>query len=45
MTLLTNTWGDVAYCDICDNYTPRTYIEEVNESGCEICWDAYGEIN
>ena len=46
MNTSTSTFAlDVAYCDICDNYTPQTYIVEENESGCEYCWDAYGEIH
>jgi hypothetical protein len=45
MTLLTNTWGKVAYCDICDNYTPQTYVFEENTDACEYCWNAYGEIH
>lgn len=36
---------DVAFCEICDNYTPNSYIEEAGENGCQYCWEAYGEIH
>ena len=36
---------DVAFCQICDNYTPRVYVEEFAQECCEICYDAYGECN
>jgi hypothetical protein len=46
MTSLYNTLAlDVAFCDICSNYTPQVFVVEENESGCEYCWDAYGEIH
>jgi hypothetical protein len=44
MNLLNNI-TDVAFCEICDNYTPQVFVVEENESGCEYCWNAYGEIN
>ena len=43
--LFTRTWGDVAYCDICDNYTEQVYVEEFNEKCCEGCYLEYGECN
>ena len=37
--------GDFAMCEICDNYTPQVYVASEQDSGCEYCWDAYGEIH
>ena len=37
--------GDFAMCEICDNYTPQVYVESEQDSGCEYCWEAYGELN
>jgi hypothetical protein len=37
--------GDFAMCEICDNYTPQVFVVEEKESGCEYCFEAYGEIN
>ena len=36
---------DVAMCEICDNYTPRVYVEDFKQECCEICFEAYGECN
>ena len=36
---------DFAMCELCDNYTPQIFVEEEQEYGCEICWEAYGEIH
>lgn len=36
---------DFAFCEICDNYTPNFFIEEAGESGCQYCWEAYGEVH
>lgn len=36
---------DVAMCEICDNYTPRVYVEDFGQECCEICYEAYGECN
>jgi hypothetical protein len=36
---------DVAFCEICDNYTPRVYVEEFAQECCELCYEAYGECN
>ena len=36
---------DVAFCEICDNHTPRVYVEEFAQECCELCYDAYGECN
>ena len=37
--------GDFAMCEICDNYTPQVFVESELESGCQYCWEAYGELN
>lgn len=37
--------GDFAFCEICSNYTPQVFVQSELESGCEYCWDAYGEIH
>ena len=34
---------DIKFCDICDNYV--TAIDVDGESACQICFEAYGEIN
>lgn len=36
---------DTAFCAICDNYTPRTFVAEFDEECCRICYEAYGECN
>ena len=43
MNLLNNT--GVAMCEICDNYTPRVYVEDFQQECCEYCFEAYGECN
>lgn len=40
-----NVGFDFGMCEICDNYTPRIYVEEFEQECCEICYDAYGECN
>lgn len=35
--------GEFGFCEICDNHTQRVLVD--TEIGCEICWEAYGEIN
>lgn len=37
--------GDFAMCEICDNYTPQVFVQSEMDSGCQYCWDAYGELN
>lgn len=42
--------GEFAYCEICDNHTPRLLVVDVAyldspEIGCQYCFEAYGEIN
>lgn len=37
---LTNTFG---FCPICDNHTPRVWVD--GDTGCQYCWEAYGELN
>ena len=34
---------DFGMCEICDNHTPRVEID--GDTGCLICWEAYGELN
>ena len=42
--------GDFGFCEICDNHTPRVlviplaYLDDA-ETGCQYCWEAYGELN
>jgi hypothetical protein len=36
---------NVGLCEICDNYTPRVYVEEFEQECCKLCYDAYGECN
>ena len=36
---------NVGLCEICDNYTPRIYVEEFAQECCEYCYNAYGECN
>jgi hypothetical protein len=43
MNLLNET--GIAFCEICDNYTPRVYVEEFAQECCEYCFEAYGECN
>jgi hypothetical protein len=45
MKNLLNNKTDVAMCEICDNYTPRVYVEEFEQECCELCYEAYGECN
>ena len=45
MKNLLNNKIDVAMCEICDNYTPRVYVEEFEQECCEYCFEAYGECN
>ena len=45
MNLLKINVADVAMCEICDNYTPRVYVEEFQQECCEYCFEAYGECN
>lgn len=40
-----NVMPKVGFCEICDNYTPRVYVEDFEQECCEICYDAYGECN
>ena len=37
--------GDFAMCEICDNYTPQVFVESEQDSGCQYCFEAYGELN
>ena len=32
-------------CELCDVVVEKVFIAEAQESGCEICWEAYGEIH
>jgi hypothetical protein len=32
----------LAICQLCDNYTTQVWVDEANEFGCEICYNAYG---
>ena len=36
---------NVGLCEICDNFTPRLWVEEFNQECCELCFNAYGECN
>lgn len=36
---------NVAMCEVCDNYTPRLYVEEFEQECCELCYNAYGDCN
>ena len=36
---------NVGMCEVCDNYTPRVYVEEFAQECCEYCFEAYGECN
>lgn len=36
---------NVGFCEICDNSTPRVYVEEFEQECCKLCYDAYGECN
>ena len=36
---------NVGLCEICDNYTPRVYVEDFEQECCKLCYDAYGECN
>ena len=40
-----NVGFDFGMCEICDNYTPRLYVEEFEQECCEYCYNAYGECN
>ena len=44
MNLLNNKTG-IAFCEICDNYTPRLWVDEFAQECCELCYNAYGECN
>jgi len=33
---------NVEFCEVCDNYTPSIHIDEANEYGCQLCYEAYG---
>jgi len=42
--------GEFAYCEICDNHTPRVLVVDVAylddaETCCQYCWEAYGEMH
>jgi hypothetical protein len=39
--------GEFAHCEICSNHTPRVLVIEdgYSETGCQYCFEAYGEIN
>lgn len=43
MASLTIKDTDFKFCDICDNYVPEIIVED--ESACQYCWEAYGEIH
>jgi hypothetical protein len=45
MMNLLNNKIDVAFCEICDNYTPRLWVDEFAQECCELCYNAYGECN
>ena len=34
-----------AKCEICDQHTPRVYVDEFEQECCQFCYDAYGECN
>ena len=36
---------NVALCEVCDNYTPRLYVEEFAQECCEYCYNAYGDCH
>ncbi len=36
---------NVGMCEVCDNYTPRLYVEEFEQDCCELCYLAYGDCN
>lgn len=36
---------NVALCEVCDNFTPRLYVEEFEQECCEYCYEAYGDCN
>ena len=36
---------NLGFCEICDNYTPRVYVDEFAQECCELCYEAYGECN
>lgn len=36
---------DFGMCAICDNHTPRVYVEDFGQECCLICYEAYGECN
>lgn len=33
------------FCEVCDNDTPRLYVEEFEQECCELCYVAYGDCN
>ena len=33
------------FCEICDNHTPRLFVEEFGQECCEYCYNAYGDCN
>ena len=33
------------FCEICDNDTPRVFVEEFGQECCETCYNAYGVCN
>ena len=35
----------IGFCEICDNHTPRIWVDEFEQDCCEICYLAYGECN
>jgi hypothetical protein len=43
MNLVVNV--NVDFCEICDNYTPRVWVDEFAQECCELCYNAYGECN
>ena len=45
MSVVKETKVNVALCEICDNYTPRLYVEEFEQECCEYCYVAYGDCN
>lgn len=36
---------DFGFCQICDNHTPRVYVEEFEQECCALCYEAYGDCN
>jgi len=36
---------NVEFCEICDNYTPRLWVDEFAQECCELCYNSYGECN